>query len=195
MLRFRNATAATLALFALSFVTVESTSAQTGPIARKGDLHVLAVGISQHDQAGNDLFWADQDAIDHVEFWATQKGKLFGKVESQKLLNKQANRTAILRAMEETVKQAKAGDTVVAPFSGHGTDPKGGEWRFCAADCGKGGYISADEFREWAGKLTKNGVKVTGGLQRNRISSVRIITMPSQKDGVARPAMLKMRMA
>jgi hypothetical protein len=158
MKHFRNATAAVFATLALAIVLGGKGTAQTGPIApdAKGDLHVLAVGVSQYEKPGNDLQWADQDAIDHAEFWAGQQGRLFGKVHVRKLLNREATRARILEAMKEIEGRARKGETVIAPFSGHGTNPNYGEWRFCAAD----GFITASELRGWASRLAGKGVRV-----------------------------------
>jgi hypothetical protein len=43
--------------------------------------------------------------------------------------------------------------------------------------------------------FTQNGVYTIGGSHLNTISSPRMKTMPSQNDGVARPAMAKIRTA
>ncbi len=42
---------------------------------------------------------------------------------------------------------------------------------------------------------TQNGVNIIGGIHLKTISIVRIMRMPSQNEGVARPAMEKMRIA
>lgn len=161
MFRFRNPTAAVLTVLALAFIQIEQVSAQTGAIVTKGNLHLLAVGISQYEVPGNDLEWADQDAIDHAAFWASLQGQEFNRVFGRKpLLNRKATAENIRRAMMEILGQVQPGDTVVAPFSGHGAEPKDGEWRFCAADCSSGGFITGTELRGWASRLVKKGVQV-----------------------------------
>jgi hypothetical protein len=42
---------------------------------------------------------------------------------------------------------------------------------------------------------TQNGVYTMGGIQRKTVRRPRIRTMPSQKEGVARPAIEKIRTA
>jgi hypothetical protein len=155
MLRF--ATHRPLAAVALALAFVGSASARPGQV--QGNLHLLPVGISQYERPGNDLQWADQDAIDHAKFWRTQEGVLFNRVFGKPLLNRDGTRAAILRAMADIADQVQPGDTVIAPWSGHGwrhNHEPNGEWEFCAAD----GFITATELRAWAVKLTQKGARV-----------------------------------
>ena len=159
MQRFTNPRASALALVALTVLLANRASAQTGPItASRGRLLVLPVGISQHERPGNDLEWADQDARDHAAFWKAQQGRLFGEVHCHgPLLNRQATRANLLRAMAAVADQARTGDTVIAAWSGHGADPRmSGQWLFCTAD----GFLSANEVRTWVVNLTRKGARV-----------------------------------
>ncbi len=156
----RSVMSRTLCAFVLTLAFVGSPSAQASP--PKGNLYVLAVGVSQFVLPGNDLVWADQDAIDHAKLWRAQEGRLYNRVIVKVLLNREATRANILQAMEEIAQQVQPGDTVIAPWSSHGTDPQkyGGVWYFCAADCRSGGLIPASVLRDWVVKLTQKGAHV-----------------------------------
>ena len=159
MYPFKNPRASALALVALTLILAGRASGQTGPTATaKGNLLVLPVGVSQLEQPGNDLQWADQDAIDQAAFWKAQQGSVFGKVYCHEpLLNRNATRENILQAMQEITGRTGAGDTVVAVFSGHGgVSQQLQQYVFCATN----GCLSASEIRSWVVNLTQKGARV-----------------------------------
>jgi hypothetical protein len=127
----------------------------------------MPVGVGQYQHPGQDLCWADQDAIDQAKFWRSQKGRLFDDVICQgPLLNREATRANILRNRKAIEERVRKGDTVVAPFFGHGLKLLSGEWHFCAADFAHaggmitGGNLTASELRAWVSRLTQKGVRV-----------------------------------
>ena len=170
MHRLFNRRLSALALSALAFaILVGTTPAQTGTNASRGDLHGLFIGIGQYIEPGQDLDWAAESAVDCEQFWRSQEGGLYDRYQGDKpLLDREATRDAILRRMNAIKQRAKAGDTVVATFCGHGyIDAKTGEWVFCAADCVidrqgvvQSGCLTASEFRAWVTELSRKGARV-----------------------------------
>src|SRR5262249_36868571 len=142
----------------------QAAQAQTGPIqtgpdqpaASQGTLYVLPVGVSKYERPGNDLFWADRDAVDHDKFWRSQEGKLFPRVVSNPLTNRQATVGNIRKSMNDFLVQSRSGDWVIAPWSAHGSRDRDGGYLFCAHD----GTITKAELRDWLMALTQKGVRV-----------------------------------
>jgi WD40 repeat protein len=90
-------------------------------------LHLLTIGISAYngDYAKNlRLDFADRDASDLASaIIDTQEGSLYTKVNAQVLLNKDANKGGILRAlatMRAGMERSGGNDLAVVHFSGHG---------------------------------------------------------------------------
>jgi WD40 repeat protein len=89
-------------------------------------LHLLAIGISTYneDYAKNlRLHYADRDARDLASAIANTQGSLYADVKTQVLLNEDANKGGILRALKTMQTGMKAGggdDLAVVHFSGHG---------------------------------------------------------------------------
>ncbi|MGH9705057.1 MAG: caspase family protein, partial [Candidatus Acidiferrales bacterium] len=85
---------------------------------QKHDLYVLAVGVSRYLARQYDLHYPDKDAQQFAEVLQSQRSQ-YGQVHATVLLNEQATRAAILRAADE-LRSAKAEDTVILFFAGHG---------------------------------------------------------------------------
>jgi WD40 repeat protein len=89
-------------------------------------LHLLAIGISAYNEDyAKDLrlHYADRDARDLASAIADTQGSLYADVKTQVLLNKDANKDGILRALETMQAGMRAGggdDLAVVHFSGHG---------------------------------------------------------------------------
>jgi WD40 repeat protein len=90
-------------------------------------LYLLAIGISAYndeDYAKNlRLHYADRDARDLASAIANTQGSLYADVKTQMLLDKDADKDGILRALETMQAGMKAGggdDLAVFHFSGHG---------------------------------------------------------------------------
>jgi uncharacterized caspase-like protein len=89
-------------------------------------LYLLAIGISAYneDYAKNlRLQYADRDAHDLASAIANTQGSLYADVKPQVLLNKDANKAGILRAlkiMRAGLESGAGDDLAVVYFSGHG---------------------------------------------------------------------------
>jgi hypothetical protein len=151
---------------ALAFVLIGQGFAQTGPIGStgstgpsKGDLYVLSVGVNHpaYMASQKPLRSAYKDALAHEAFWARQH-KLFNTVNvPAALTNEKATARAILDGLDQIVKAAKQGDTVVLPLAGHGgVNRATGEWVFCAYDS----HVGSAALRSRIEALARKGVRV-----------------------------------
>ncbi|MGE4253424.1 MAG: caspase family protein [Parvibaculaceae bacterium] len=88
-------------------------------------LHALLVGISDYDDQTLKLSYADDDARDFAALLKGQEGRLFSKVETRVLTDKQATRAEILNGFDWLINNAGENDYVVIFMAGHGvTDPR-----------------------------------------------------------------------
>jgi len=88
-------------------------------------LHLLTVGISAYNEDyAKDLRlqYADRDARDLASAIANTQGSLYADVKPQVLLNNDADKGGILRALEtmRAAMKSGGGDLAVVHFSGHG---------------------------------------------------------------------------
>ena len=87
------------------------------------ELYLVAIGVNQYAEGAMNLKFASTDA----EAMATlfqQRGKALygdGKVHVTQLLDDQATKAGIKKAMEDVAKKAKPQDTLVLAMAGHGT--------------------------------------------------------------------------
>ena len=86
------------------------------------DLYVLAVGINKHIAGAGftDLNFSVPDAKAVAELFRQRAGALYKNVHVTLLLDEQATREGILKAVEEIAKKARSQDTLVMYQSGHG---------------------------------------------------------------------------
>jgi hypothetical protein len=91
--------------------------------ANQPTLHVIAVGIDQYAQKALELKCAVADAQGLADAFGKHcagQANLFGKAQVTPLLNKDANRAAVLDALKGARQAVKAGDLLVFSFAGHG---------------------------------------------------------------------------
>ncbi len=88
----------------------------SGTTARTADMYGLVIGIDDYVGVDNDLAGAVNDARD-----ITQALNKVGAKKVIRFLDKDATKINIARAWFSLVKQAKAGDTIIFTFSGHGS--------------------------------------------------------------------------
>jgi hypothetical protein len=93
------------------------------PVQNRPSLHVLAVGINAYQNKDLQLSFAAKDAREVAAAFTRScagAGNVFGQVNPQTLLDDQATRAGVLKALQDVRKQAKTGDLVVMYFAGHG---------------------------------------------------------------------------
>jgi hypothetical protein len=96
----------------------------------KPKLYVLAVGISQYQDAELRLGLAAKDALDFSSIWAEQKGQLYSGVEAKVLSDAQATKGNILDGLEWIQRQVTQKDVAVLFFAGHGFNDSNGMFYF-----------------------------------------------------------------
>ena len=153
--------------------------------ASAGELYGLVVGIDDYVGTANDLDGAANDADD-----IAQSLKGAGAEEVVRLINDDARKDRIVAAWEGLVAKAKAGDTIVFTYAGHGSqepEPKGRHdeadglnenfllGHFIPVGPATRERILDDEVFEWMQEADKKGVKVvfvadschSGGMERS----------------------------
>ncbi len=98
-----------------SRVTIDVETEQT----LQPSLFVFTVGMDKYSPAFPDLQFASVDALKFAEALRLQEGKLFTRVYTTSLVNKEATRENILKAIERFPKMTP-NDMLVFFFSGHG---------------------------------------------------------------------------
>ena len=85
----------------------------------KGDLYLLAFGVSKYKNQNLNLEYAHKDALDLEKVIQNTKGKGFENVYTKVLINEQVTPDAI-KASKDFVKNAKPDDTFILFIAGHG---------------------------------------------------------------------------
>jgi WD40 repeat protein len=100
--------------------------AVAGNIANPPTMHVLSVGINNYNDPALALGLAVNDATALAQAFSKHcQGPLFGKVDATPpLLNQQANKQAVLKAIKAVRDKAKDNDLFVFTFAGHGVKSK-----------------------------------------------------------------------
>jgi hypothetical protein len=106
----------------------------TGEFQIKPKLYVLAVGVSQYQDAGLRLDLAAKDAMDFGAAWNGQKGRLYSGVEVRVLTDTQATKGKILDGLEWLQRQVTQKDVAVLFFAGHGVNDPNGMFYFLPMD-------------------------------------------------------------
>ena len=100
----------------------------------KPKLYVLAVGVSQYQDAELRLGLAAKDALDFSSAWTAQKGKLYSGVEARVLADAQATKGNILDGLEWLQRQVTQKDIAILFFAGHGINDPNGVFYFLPVD-------------------------------------------------------------
>ena len=153
--------------------------------AGAGELYGLVVGTDDYVGTANDLDGAANDANDIAKSLTGAGAK-----EVVRLINDDASKDGIVAAWEGLVAKAKAGDTIVFSYAGHGgqePEPKGRHdeadglnenfllGRFIPVGPATRERILDDEVFGWMQEADKKGVKVvfvadschSGGMERS----------------------------
>lgn len=110
----------------------ESMEIQYDAPAAKPNLYVVAVGVSDYENADFRLTYADKDARDLADLLESKRDR-FGEVKVRRILNRDATRENILKA-RDFLKPAQVDDLVVLFFAGHGLLDSKLDYYFATAD-------------------------------------------------------------
>ena len=92
----------------------------------KPKLYILAVGVSQYDNANLRLQFAAKDAADFANAMLPQKGRLYDDVTVKLLTDKEATNKNILEGLDWLTSQTTGKDVAMLFIAGHGiNDPTG----------------------------------------------------------------------
>lgn len=96
------------------------------------ELHVLSVGIDQYLQNNLNLSYATADAT-AIAKRLQENGGIFSNVKTYEIFDAKATKQGIVSALRHVALEAKASDTLVVYFAGHGVI-EGEEWFFLPHD-------------------------------------------------------------
>jgi WD40 repeat protein len=99
---------------------------QTDALIIKPKLYVLAIGISDYENADLKLKYAEADANSMVLALQQQKGGLYGDVIVKKLIDKNATRENIQDGLQWIQDQTTQRDIAMIFYAGHGIDDNNG---------------------------------------------------------------------
>ncbi len=88
----------------------------------RGNLFVVAIGVSRYKHAKYNLAFAHADAQSVVQALERQEGKVFAKVNPTLLTDEKATRRSILEALDQLRGQVTQYDFVLVTLSGHGAN-------------------------------------------------------------------------
>jgi len=92
----------------------------------KGDLYVLALGVSKYQNAELNLKYADKDALDLTNVFKSLPNTEYAKVYTKTLLNEEVT-AANIKSAKEFIKNAKVDDTFILFIAGHGVHDQDAE--------------------------------------------------------------------
>ncbi len=99
-------------------VSIERKKAVTqGPLPR---LWFFGVGVSDYSDPQNNLKFAHRDAQALAAAFQKQEGKLFAKVNTKLLVNKEADARTVKSEMNRFLRQASSQDLIIIFLAGHG---------------------------------------------------------------------------
>jgi|GEM_PF-3180555 len=131
----------------------------------KPALWLLSIGVSKYQTPGQNLAYADNDAIMFAQFFERQKGQLFSEVFVKTLVNEQATRENIMMSMTQHLGKASPNDLVIIFIAGHGIkSQQTGSYYFLTYDTDATNLISRgfkwSDFDEAVKILSQNVNKV-----------------------------------
>jgi hypothetical protein len=103
---------------------------KTDMVTEKPRLFILAIGVSNYNEANLKLRYASKDASDFVNLMLKQKGKMYRDISVKTLLDKEANTSNILDGLEWIQRETKSTDYAMIFMSGHGVNDSMGQYYF-----------------------------------------------------------------
>ncbi|MBE7416216.1 MAG: caspase family protein [Ideonella sp.] len=117
----------------LSF-KVARTGEAVAAASPRGDLYVLAIGISNYLRPDYRLGLAAKDARDFADTLRQQQGRQYRKVHARVLTDREASRAAIQREFQWLQQVVGPGDVAMLFMAGHGLNDTLGQYYFLPAD-------------------------------------------------------------
>jgi WD40 repeat protein len=99
----------------------QSTDVAYKGIQKTSDCYVLSVGINKYENESMNLTYARSDAQSFSSFMNSKWDKLFNKIHSYTLFDKDATKTKILADIDEIGKTMKKEDVFIFFYAGHGS--------------------------------------------------------------------------
>ena len=125
------------------------------------NLYVLAVGVASYPDDSLKLNYAARDAEAIAKVFEEKAKPLFKKVEAKLLLDKQATRADVLKALSWLRKEMTSKDYAVVFFSGHGDKDSDGSLYFLPYDVDTKDLLStavpSDQFKKRGGAARQGG--------------------------------------
>jgi WD40 repeat protein len=90
-------------------------------LQKSADCYVLSVGINKYENEDLNLTYARSDAEAFSSFMKTRGEKLFNKIYSYDLLDRDATRAKIISSIDEIGRQIKKNDVFIFFYAGHGS--------------------------------------------------------------------------
>ena len=115
----------------------------------KPTLYLLSVGVSKYENPEYNLGVADKDAIAMAKMFKAQEGKVYKKVITRTLTNKDAHSDNILDALDWIDKEVTSKDVAMIFIAGHGMNDDKGVYYFLSHDA------NLDRLRRSAVKWTE----------------------------------------
>jgi uncharacterized caspase-like protein len=90
-------------------------------LQRTSDCYLLSIGINKYENENLNLTYARLDAQSFADLIVAKSGKLFNKVHSYTLYDKDASKAKILLTLDEITKTMKKEDVFIFFYAGHGS--------------------------------------------------------------------------
>jgi len=100
----------------------------------RGQLYVVAVGVSEYAKKEYALALAAKDATDFSALMSAQAGRLYTRVERRLLTDRQATRASVLEALDWLRRSVGPEDTGMLFIAGHGVNDNAGHYHFMPHD-------------------------------------------------------------
>ena len=100
----------------------------------KPTLYLLSIGVSEYENHEYNLGVADKDALAITKMFKKQEGKIYKKVVTKTLTNKDAVSDNILDALDWVDRESTSKDVVIIFIAGHGVNDEKGNYYFLSHD-------------------------------------------------------------
>jgi WD40 repeat protein len=147
--------------FAMSdAIMVNVTKTSNSANIYKPTLYLLTIGVSDYANSHYNLDMADRDAKSIGEMFSKQEGKIYKRVVVKQLINREANRINILKALSWIEQEVTQRDVAIIFMAGHGVNDAKNNYYFLAHDSSKELRLTAIKWDEIRDTITSLPSKV-----------------------------------